>query len=326
MYIRHPKIPEFKRLLQRYEQRKSDEGLSPERIKHLSAMASEVLAFLEHQEVLSVQEIKGEHLEVFMFRLRQRPHPRRAGGLSASYINKYRSSINSLMAFALDMETSPFYLPSMKDRPLDPKKVPTIAQVQRLFNMCGDNLLGDRDRALLALLYGCGLRRGEAHLLDVGDVDLARGSVWVRKSKTGAQRLVPLSEGTKKHLERYRFGARPLLAAFDNGDNGFLVSQYGKRLSKVGVAHRVRELCREAGLEGITAHGLRHAIATHLVDSLPLKDIARFLGHTSLDSTQKYTHVSATLNAGVSAYFDNAQYKSLNAGINMAQNQDGQDG
>ncbi len=273
-----------------------DEGLSPERIKHLNYMASEVLAFLEQQEVLSVGEIKGEHLEAFMFRLRQRPHPRRAGGLSASYINKYRSSINSLMAFALNARASPFYLPSMKDRKLDPKKVPTVAQVQRLFQSCGDNLLGDRDRALLALLYGCGLRRGEAHLLDIGDVDLARGSVWVRRSKTGAQRLVPLSAGTKKHLERYRFRARPLLAPHGGTENAFLVSKYGKRLSKVGVAHRVKELCREAGIGGITAHGLRHAIATHLLDSLPLEDIARFLGHTSLDSTQKYTHVNMVQN------------------------------
>jgi site-specific recombinase XerD len=293
MYMKNkePRLPEFKRLLERYTQRKTDEGLSAERIKHLTAMASEVLAFLENREVLSVEEIGQEHLEAFMFRLRQRPHPRRAGGLSASYINKYRSSINSLMAFVLDVETSPFYLPSIRDTPLDPKKVPTVAQVQRLFNSCGDGLLGDRDRALLALLYGCGLRRGEAHSLDIGDVDFARGSVWVRRSKTGAQRLVPLSAGTKVHLERYRFRARPLLAAHDRIENAFLVSAHGARLSKVGVAHRVKELGREAGLKGITAHGLRHAIATHLVESLPLEDIARFLGHTSLDSTQKYTHV-----------------------------------
>ena len=291
MTNKKPRIPEYKRLLQRYEQRKKDEGLSPERIKHLSAMASEALAFLEHQEVLSIQEIKGEHLEAFLFRLRQRPHPRHGGGLSASYINKYRSSINSLMAFALDVETSPFYLPSMKDTPLDPKKIPTIAQVQRLFQSCGDGLLGDRDRALLALLYGCGLRRSEAHSLNLGDVDLARGSVWVRQSKTGAQRLIPLSAGTKKHLERYRFRARPLLTSPDVVEDGFLVSMKGKRFSKVGLARRVQELSKEAGLEGISAHSLRHAIATHLVDSLPLEDIARFLGHTSLDSTMKYTHI-----------------------------------
>ena len=291
MISKHPKIPEFKRLLQRYEQRKTDEGLSTQRIKHLTAMASEVLAFLEHQEVLSIQEIRGEHLEAFLFRLRQRPHPRHGGGLSASYINKYRSSINSLMAFALDVEASPFYLPAMRDTPLDPKKIPTVAQVQRLFNVCTDNLLGDRDRALLALLYGCGLRRSEAHSLNLGDVDLARGSVWVRQSKTGAQRLIPLSAGTKKHLERYRFRTRPLLTSPDAVEDGFLVSMKGKRFSKVGLARRVQELSKEAGLEGISAHSLRHAIATHLVDSLPLEDIARFLGHTSLDSTMKYTHI-----------------------------------
>ena len=291
MFVKHPKIPEFKRFLQRYEQRKTDEGLSSERIKHLSAMASEVLAFLEAKEIYTIEEITGEHLEAFMFRLRQRPHPGHGGVLSASYINKYRSSINSLMAFVLDVQASPFYLPVMKDTSLDPKKVPTTAQVQRLFDVCGDNLLGDRDRALLALLYGCGLRRGEAHSLNLGDVDLARGSVWVRQSKTGAQRLVPLSAGTKKHLERYRFRARPLLVCSDAVEDGFLVSMKGKRFSKVGLARRVQELSKEAGIGGISAHSLRHAIATHLVDSLPLEDIARFLGHTSLDSTMKYTHI-----------------------------------
>lgn len=289
---KEPRLPEFKKLLQRYTQRKTDEGLSARRIKHLTSMASQVLAFLEAGQVYSIGEITGGHLEAFMLRLRQRPHPRRAGGLSPSYINTYRSAVNSLMAFALDVQASPFYLSKTGDTPLDPKKVPTVAQVRRLFDVCGDTLLGDRDRALLALLYGCGLRRGEAHLLDTGDLDLARGSVWVRRSKTGAQRLVPLSEGTKKHLERYRFRARPLLAPHGGRENAFLVSKYGKRLSKVGVAHRVKQRCGEAGLKGITAHSLRHAIATHLLDSLPLEDIARFLGHTSLDSTQKYTHVN----------------------------------
>lgn len=292
MKYKTPRSPEYKMLLQAYTQRKTDEGLSTERVTRLTTIAGELFAFLEHQDLLRIQEISQSHLQGFMQYLGNRTHPHHGGGLAPSYLNNYRSGINSVMGFVFDTQTSPFYLQPTPDHGLDIKKIPTVAQIKSLFKACDASLLGSRDKAILALLYGCGLRCGEAYQLAITDVDFGKGAVWVRRSKTGAQRLVPLSATTRDYLEHYRYRVRPLLTCEDHATSAFLISKQGKGISQMGIAARVKQLGQRIGIT-LNPHALRHAIATHLVDSVPIEDIARFLGHTSLDTTQKYTHLHA---------------------------------
>lgn len=142
-----------------------------------------------------------------------------------------------------------------------------------------------RDRALLALFYGAGLRLSEAAALDIGDVDLARGEVRVL-GKGRRERIVPIGRGAEEALRAYladRGGARGAL--FRN--------RSGERLSRRSIQRVVSRILARVGRSGrFTTHTLRHSFATHLLDrGADLRAVQELLGHASLASTQIYTHV-----------------------------------
>jgi integrase/recombinase XerC len=148
-----------------------------------------------------------------------------------------------------------------------------------------------RDRAILEMLYGAGLRVSEACGLDVGDVDHAgaRGAmVIVRRGKGGKTREVPINEPTEQALSDY-LAARPAAAGAP-----LFVNKDGTRLTPRSVQRMVRAWCVASGVHGdVTPHALRHSFATHLLDGdVDLRSIQELLGHASLSSTQIYTKVS----------------------------------
>jgi integrase/recombinase XerC len=148
-----------------------------------------------------------------------------------------------------------------------------------------------RDRALLELLYGCGLRASEACTLRLADVDRARGQVRVT-GKGDRQRAVPLGGAAEQALDRYLRMGRPALAG-DAGSDRLFLSVRGRPLHGSDVR---RVLARALGREGMAArspHALRHSFATHLLEGgADLRSIQEMLGHASVGTTQVYTHVS----------------------------------
>ena len=137
-----------------------------------------------------------------------------------------------------------------------------------------------RNRALLELLYSGGLRSAEAVGLDLADVDFEREAVHVR-GKGGKERVVPLGEEAAHHLARYLRDARPELAR--GAVDAFFLSKRGRRLDTSTVRRLVRN-----------PHRLRHAFATHLLEGgADLRTIQELLGHSSLSTTQIYSHVDA---------------------------------
>jgi integrase/recombinase XerC len=152
-----------------------------------------------------------------------------------------------------------------------------------------------RDRALIELLYGAGLRVGELVGLDVRDLDLLRGDVRVL-GKGGKERIVPLPEGAREALddwltERERPGllGEPLFVSLRPGQDGRL-----RRLGARDVRRVLERRARSGGLlDRVHPHKLRHSYATHLLDmGADLREIQELLGHASLSTTQKYTGVS----------------------------------
>jgi len=182
--------------------------------------------------------------------------------------------------------------------PKRPRNLPRVLKPQELFTLLdripATTALEMRDRAMLELGYGCGLRAEEVVNLDAGDVDFDSEQVRVlgKGSKT---RFVPLGEHAARAVERYLERARPALAGGDE-ECALLLSKSGRRLSTSDVRRRLRVWTRHAALHaGVSPHWLRHSFATHLLEGgADLRAIQELLGHASVSTTQVYTRVEST--------------------------------
>ena len=153
---------------------------------------------------------------------------------------------------------------------------------------------GLRNRAMLEVLYGSGLRSDEFHRLDISDIDFEHGFVGVRKGKGSIDRVVPLSSEARKWLERYLKEARPVLAEQGKPTTALWLSSVGNRLCKTTLINLIKGYKAKAGVkkQGST-HAFRHSIATHLLDrGMDIRYIQKFLGHRSIMSTEIYAHVA----------------------------------
>jgi site-specific recombinase XerD len=145
----------------------------------------------------------------------------------------------------------------------------------------GEGPIPLRNRALVELVYSAGLRSAEAVGLDLADVDFEQELVHVRHGKGGKERVVPLGEEAAHWVSRYLHEARPALAAGAN--DALFLSVRGRRLD----TSTLRRLAPHP-------HRLRHAFATHLLEGgADLRTIQELLGHSSLSTTQIYSHVDA---------------------------------
>lgn len=155
-----------------------------------------------------------------------------------------------------------------------------------------DDPLGLRDRAMLEVLYACGLRVSELVGLTPEQVNLRQGVVRVT-GKGDKERLVPLGEEAIAWLERYQREARPLLLAGKPSDVLF-PSLRGDQMTRQTFWHRIKLHAKVAGIaKALSPHTLRHAFATHLLNhGADLRVVQMLLGHSDLSTTQIYTHIA----------------------------------
>jgi integrase/recombinase XerC len=181
--------------------------------------------------------------------------------------------------------------------PRAPKKLPemvTAPQLAELLEALPATPAGRRDRAALELLYGAGVRAGELVGLELDDVDLSRRLVRVR-GKGRKERLVPFGREAEKAVRSYlpdRAAWRAQAAGLPSGEP-LLVNQRGGRLSDRSLRRILDAAVRQVALvHHLHPHTLRHAFATHLLEAgMDLRAIQELLGHASLSTTQRYTHV-----------------------------------
>jgi integrase/recombinase XerD len=169
----------------------------------------------------------------------------------------------------------------------------TVDEVASLLAVPSDaQPAGLRDRAILDVLYGAGLRISELVGLDVDDVDLDEGSVKVM-GKGSKERVVPLGRFATRAVSNYLTRARPALARQKSGAALFL-NQRGGRLTRQGADRVLHVAAAGAGMKKrVTPHMLRHSFATHLLEGgADVRVVQELLGHASLASTQIYTLVT----------------------------------
>jgi integrase/recombinase XerD len=181
--------------------------------------------------------------------------------------------------------------------PRAPQRLPRVLtreQVARLLTQPqGTKPLALRDRALMELMYACGLRASEAVGLELADVDLEEGLLCAR-GKGSKERIVPIGRQAVAALLAYCRAGRPVLLANRAHTRLFLNSR-GGGLTRQGLYKIVQGHARSAGLhERMSPHTLRHSFATHLLaGGCDLRSLQEMLGHADLATTQVYTHLSA---------------------------------
>lgn len=178
--------------------------------------------------------------------------------------------------------------------PKQEQHLPGILSVDEVFNLLSitfpPGALGLRDRAIMETLYSCGIRVSELIGLNERDIDFNLGIIKVL-GKGRKERIVPIGSKALSALKEYFLIKENTI---EKKDRPAFLNNRGKRFSTRGVERVIQKYLLQCGiLKKITPHSLRHAFATHLLDAgADLRSIQELLGHASLSTTQKYTHVS----------------------------------
>ena len=173
-----------------------------------------------------------------------------------------------------------------------PRRPLSVAQARQLFEAPAGSRVERRDRAILELLYGTGIRRGECLRLDLMDLDLAEAALFIRDGKERKDRLVPVPGRARQALDVYLTGVRPELMK-DPGEGALFLTTRGTRVSQSLLDLVVRRRARAAGLpRPVSPHVLRHSCATHLLrGGAGVRQVQELLGRRSLQTTALYTRV-----------------------------------
>lgn len=246
-------------------------------------------------DVLSVREL---HLLRFARHLAEVPkkHGREGATLSVGaqscYLHTVRRFFLWLVKKGVLLEDPARDLPAPESLRL-PRRVLTKAEARRLMSAPSrSSVQGQRDRAILEVLYGTGLRRGECLRLDVTDVDLGQELLLVRSGKGKKDRMVPLTRQAASALDLYLREGRLELVK-DSCELALFLSKYGLRMSPTCLWTLLTKHAQAARIEGaVFPHALRHAYATHLLKGkASIRHVQELLGHQSLQSTAIYTRV-----------------------------------
>ena len=220
---------------------------------------------------------------------------RRAGRRTSTQARKV-AAIRSFYGFALREELAERDVAALLDAPKAGSYLPDVLGPELVVRILDapppDKPVGIRDRAILELLYGCGLRVSELTGLDTDRLDLPGLQVRVI-GKGNRERRVPMGDEARERLHRYLAGPRATWTA-GHPSAAVFVSQRGRRLARESVWRLVRSWAAAAGVEArVTPHTFRHSFATHLLEGgADLRVVQTLLGHASISTTQLYTHLT----------------------------------
>ena len=288
-------------------------GYSPATVTTRKRNIREFLLYLERCSTDSVEKITAYKTSRFVRYLKRRENKQCGAGLSTATINVGIATVNKFFEYLRISGTEGFTLDSLSylNESYRPSGILTQGDIMALYDasyyrghfarpetQTMQQAICQRDRAMLGIYYGCGLRKSEGVALDVSDLLTQRGLIHVRKGKGSKERYVPVSGKNLEHIQEYLLIGRPYLATTSSfSTEGFFLNQMGSRCSDQALSNSLKKLVSRSGSNSLqekspTLHTLRHSIATHLLQSgMQIEMIQQFLGHQSLESTQIYTHL-----------------------------------
>lgn len=294
------KTSQYRYLVESFKEWLDILGYAETTVESLPVHVRELLHYLEtEQKVTTIKLMQNKHIRSFKHYLQTRPNQKAAGGLSNSTINKTILAVNTFNKYLRTTGKHDLdILLRQYERSLSVRTILTREQVRLLYESTyltrrgAGRAYGQRDRAILSIFYGCGLRRNEGRNLTLSDIDMNKQQLIVRKGKGDKQRRVPFTAGIKEDLQTYiEEGRQEFLERYNVETDALFIGRGNKGMQN--FYQRMKLMSKEAGFpQQVGLHTLRHSIATHLLEAgMEIENISKFLGHSSLESTQIYTHI-----------------------------------
>jgi len=310
--------PEFKILLHDFLQWLETLSYSKATVTTRQRNVFDFFVFLQQNKITSIGQITNENLHNYINHQKQRKNKIYKAGLKTSSINVAIASINKFFEYlqkSRKHNTDLLKLPYLENNQAT-KNILTTEETRQIISSTytirqhrlNPLPIGQRDRAMLAVYYGCGLRKSEGINLKTDDIFFERKLLHVRKGKGNKERYVPLTTINLNYIKEYINDCRKQLLSKSPKEactelsrsktTGYLfVNQYGQKCGGQSLSNRLKKLAENTENQNIiskepTLHTLRHSIATHLLQQgMEIEMIQKFLGHQSLESTQIYTHL-----------------------------------
>ena len=274
-----------------------ERGLSENTLEAYRRDLTRYVRFLRHRDVADLRAVDEGTVRSFVASISASTHGPDATPYRATSVARTLSAVRSFHRFLVRDGVTDRDPAAQVAQPRLPRSLPRplpVDDVRRLLEAPdGGSATGVRDRAILELLYGSGLRISELTGMDVDDLDLEEGSLRVL-GKGGKEREVPLGSFGREAVGAYLTRGRPVLATAASRGALFLNAR-GGRLSRQSCARLLSRYVRLAGIDRrVTLHTLRHSFATHLLEGgADVRVVQELLGHASVATTQIYTLVSA---------------------------------
>lgn len=296
----------FKYILEQYKSYLTTLGFASTTVYDFTKFVNHFFNYITaYCGVFSIDHLKEEHVQCYFKHLQQAIGKRTKKAFSTSHLNRQFLAIDKLLLFleVLEFENTP--LPTAYQLPRESVKeiaVLSISEINELYKAIGftfDSLNYSKQLVrqktltlILNLCYGCGLRRSEALSVRLTDIDYENKYLFVGQGKNYKDRYVPLNGNLVSFFQEYSYHHRREIIAKPNRV-GYLYP-FGATAIKQGFELIVNQIENQTLLEKKpTLHTLRHSIATHLLhNGMEIEQISQFLGHSSLRSTQIYTHIA----------------------------------
>ena len=254
----------------------------------LSAYRSDLKIFSKWLNEDSLIDVNKKHIQNYF-------SYRKDSNISASTQSRMLTCLHSFYQYLADKHNLKFDPTEQLDYPKLEKKLPVFLNVQEVERLLeapsSKSLIGQRDRAMLELLYSCGLRVSELINLSYHNINLKDEFIRIH-GKGNKERLLPMGEIAIDYLTKYELNSRPTLLKNGQSDSYFL-SNRGRAMSRQNFFYIIKDYASKAGIDKpLSPHSLRHAFATHLVQKgADLRSVQLMLGHSDISSTQLYTHI-----------------------------------
>ena len=271
---------------------KIERGLSANSISSYNADIKKLVGWLDENSItISPVSISEETLQQFIYHIAKEVNPRSQSRI----ISGLRGFFNYLI-FEEYRKTNPLEL---IESPKTGRKLPdtlSISEIDRLIAAIDlGKPEGERNRAILETLYGCGLRVSELINLKISDLFFEEGFIKVT-GKGDKQRFIPIGKLTIKYIDLYRKEIRVHQQIHPIAKDTLFLNRRGKQLSRAMIFTIIKQLAIKAGIQkSISPHTFRHSFATHLLENgADLRAIQQMLGHESITTTEIYTHIDKT--------------------------------